>query len=84
MKISCDAYFSQNVKIAKNGENDIFEFYGFLKIVFSHSRPKNENSDLPPLPLAKGGKIDLKIAKNDQKRVKKGQKGSKRVKMRNF
>ena len=55
MKISCDAYFSQNVKIAKNGENDIFEFYGFLKIVFSHSRPKNENSDLPPLPLAKGG-----------------------------
>ena len=74
MKISCDAYFSQNVKIAKNGENDIFEFFGFLKIVFSHSRPKNENSDLPPLPLAKGGKIDLKIAKNGQKRVKIGSK----------
>ena len=67
MKISCDAYFSQNVKNGKNGKNDIFEFLGFLKIVFSHSRPKNENSDLPPLPLAKGGKIDLKIAKNGQK-----------------
>ena len=84
MKISCDAYFSQNVKNGKNGKNDIFEFLGFLKIVFSHSRPKNENSDLPPLPLAKGGKIDLKIPPKWTKIAKNEEFGPKNEKMRNF